>query len=393
MNLTKENVKKICGIILFTVVIFLAIQNLDKVFDGVLFVWGILYPFVLGAIIAFIINIPMKAIEKRFFSKCVKAVQIGDEIKYRPKKFVRPLSLLITIILLLCVIAGVVLIVVPQVGDTVGELVKTAEAFFPKLQLWAEDLFANNEDISRWIAGLNFNLDKIVDEIINFMKNGFGDVVSGTFTAAKAVVSGVTSFIVGIIFACYVLMKKETLNRQLKLVLRATLPDKAVEKILYISKLSNETFSKFIAGQCIEALILGVMFFIVLTVIRLPYALLIGVLIAFTALIPIFGAFIGCMLGAFLIVMVSPMQALIFIIVFLVLQQIEGNLIYPRVVGGSIGLPSLWVLFAVTVGSSLMGIAGMLFFIPLTSVIYTLLREWTYKRIALKEKKEKEENI
>lgn len=153
------------------------------------------------------------------------------------------------------------------------------------------------------------------------------------------------------------------------------MPEKIVNKITYVAKLSNETFSNFITGQCLEALILGTMFFVTLSIIRLPYALLIGVLIAFTALIPIFGAFIGCIVGAFLMIMVSPMKALIFVIVFIVLQQIEGNLIYPKVVGGSVGLPSLWVLAAVTIGSSLMGVAGMLFFIPFTSVIYTLVRD------------------
>ena len=169
--------------------------------------------------------------------------------------------------------------------------------------------------------------------------------------------------------------------------MQAALPEKIVNKITYVAKLSNETFSNFITGQCLEALILGTMFFVTLSIIRLPYALLIGVLIAFTALIPIFGAFIGCIVGAFLMIMVSPMKALIFVIVFIVLQQIEGNLIYPKVVGGSVGLPSLWVLAAVTIGSSLMGVAGMLFFIPFTSVIYTLVREWTYKRLEQKKQK------
>ncbi len=386
MNLTRENVKKICGIILFTVVVFLAIQNIEKVFGVVNFIWGIVFPFVLGGIIAFILNIPMRSVEKHLFKNAYKKIKNEDgSVTLEKKKFVRPLSLLITIILVIAVIAAVVLIVVPQVGNTTGELVKTAEAFFPKVQSWAEDIFRNNEQIREWISGLQFNLDSIIEKVVDFLQNGVGDVVSGTFTAAKAVVSGITSFVIGVIFACYLLAKKETLMRQVKMLMKAALPEKAVNKITHVAKLSNETFSNFIAGQCIEALILGTMFFIVLSIIRLPYPLLIGVLMAFTALIPIFGAFIGCVIGAFLIVMVSPVKALVFVIVFLVIQQVEGNFIYPRVVGNSVGLPSLWVLFAVTVGSSLMGIAGMLFFIPLTSVVYTLVREWTYKR--LEEKK------
>ena len=380
MNLTKENVKKICGIILFTVVVLVIVQNYEKVGNAIGLLWGIIFPFVLGGIIAFILNIPMRAIEKLLF-KCKNGKQ---------KKYAIPLSMIITFLLVIGVIAGVILIVVPQIGGTVRELTKSAEAFFPKVQKWAEDMFSNNTQIHDWIASLQFNTDKLMDTAINFLQNGAGNVLNGTFTAAKAVVSGITAFFIGLIFAFYLLAKKETLQRQVNMFMQAALPEKIVNKITYVAKLSNETFSNFITGQCLEALILGTMFFVTLSIIRLPYALLIGVLIAFTALIPIFGAFIGCIVGAFLMIMVSPMKALIFVIVFIVLQQIEGNLIYPKVVGGSVGLPSLWVLAAVTIGSSLMGVAGMLFFIPFTSVIYTLVREWTYKR--LEQKKTKENN-
>ena len=369
MNLTKENVKKICGIILFTVVVLVIVQNYEKVGNAIGLLWGIIFPFVLGGIIAFILNIPMRAIEKLLFKR-----KNGKQ-----KKYARPLSMIITFLLVIGVIAGVILIVVPQIGGTVRELTKSAEAFFPKVQKWAEDMFSNNTQIHDWIASLQFNTDKLMDTAINFLQNGAGNVLNGTFTAAKAVVSGITAFFIGLIFAFYLLAKKETLQRQVNMFMQAALPEKIVNKITYVAKLSNETFSSFITGQCLEALILGTMFFVTLSIIRLPYALLIGVLIAFTALIPIFGAFIGCIVGAFLMIMVSPMKALI-----------EGNLIYPKVVGGSVGLPSLWVLAAVTIGSSLMGVAGMLFFIPFTSVIYTLVREWTYKR--LEQKKAKETN-
>jgi predicted PurR-regulated permease PerM len=165
------------------------------------------------------------------------------------------------------------------------------------------------------------------------------------------------------------------------MLITALFPEKIRGKINYVARKFSDTFSSFISCQCFEACILGAMFLIVLLITRLPYAFLISILIAFTALIPVVGAFIGCAVGAFLILMDSPEKALLFIVIFLILQQIEGNLIYPKVVGGSVGLPSMWVLFAVTVGSSLMGVAGMLFFIPLTSVIYSLIKEWTYKRL------------
>ena len=347
MNLTKENVKKICGIILFTVVVLVIVQNYEKVGNAIGLLWGIIFPFVLGGIIAFILNIPMRAIEKLLFKS-----KNGKQ-----KKYARPLSMIITFLLVIGVIAGVILIVVPQIGGTVRELTKSAEAFFPKVQKWAEDMFSNNTQIHDWIASLQFNTDKLMDTAINFLQNGAGNVLNGTFTAAKAVVSGITAFFIGLIFAFYLLAKKETLQRQVNMFMQAALPEKIVNKITYVAKLSNETFSNFITGQCLEALILGTMFFVTLSI---------------------------------MMIMVSPMKALIFVIVFIVLQQIEGNLIYPKVVGGSVGLPSLWVLAAVTIGSSLMGVAGMLFFIPFTSVIYTLVREWTYKR--LEQKKTKENN-
>ena len=196
--------------------------------------------------------------------------------------------------------------------------------------------------------------------------------------------SGVTTFVIAFVFACYILLQKERLNIQIRKIMYAYMKKDLVKKVLDVCSLTYKTFSSFLTGQCVEAVILGTMFVIAMSVFRLPYALLVGVLIAFTALIPIFGAFIGCFVGAFLILMVAPMKALMFVIMFLVLQQIEGNLIYPKVVGSSVGLPSIWVLAAVSIGGSLMGVVGMLVFIPVVSVLYTLLRNNVYGRLANK---------
>ena len=198
------------------------------------------------------------------------------------------------------------------------------------------------------------------------------------------VVSGVSTFVIALIFSFYILLQKEKLGRQGRQVLYALLPERRADRTLEILRLSSRTFSSFLSGQCLEACILGTLFVAAMTIFRMPYALLVGVLIAFTALIPIFGAFVGLGIGAFLMLMVNPMDALIFTITFFVLQQIEGNLIYPHVVGGSVGLPSIWVLVAVTVGGSMMGVVGMLLFIPLCSVLYALLREAVHGRLAQK---------
>ena len=194
-------------------------------------------------------------------------------------------------------------------------------------------------------------------------------------------IANITTFFIAFSFACYILFQKEKLRIQVRKVFFAFLPKEKVEASLRICSLTYRTFANFLTGQCLEAVILGSIFLLVLSILKMPYALLIGILIAFTALIPIFGAFIGCATAAFLIFMVSPKQAVLFILVFLILQQLEGNLIYPHVVGGSVGLPSIWVLAAVTIGGNLMGIVGMLVFIPLTSVLYTLFREYVYLRL------------
>ena len=224
---------------------------------------------------------------------------------------------------------------------------------------------------------------------MGMLGNGAGNVMNTTFNAVSNLVGGVGKFFIAFSFACYVLFQKEKLHVQVRKVFFAFIPKRKAEAALEICSLTYKIFSNFLTGQCLEAIILGCMFVVTMTILRMPYALLIGIIIAFTALIPIFGAFIGCALGAFMIFMVNPRQAVVFVIMFLVLQQIEGNLIYPHVVGNSVGLPSIWVLAAVSVGGNLMGVVGMLIFIPIVSVIYTLFREIVYLEL----KKHKIKNV
>ena len=234
------------------------------------------------------------------------------------------------------------------------------------------------------VNDIKIDWDKVLNGMVSFFKNGAGSVLGSTFTVAKSIVSGLATFFIAFVFACYILLQKEKLNIQIRKIMYAYLKEEYVEKALDVCSLTYKTFSSFLTGQCVEAVILGAMFVVTMTVFRLPYAMLVGILIAFTALIPIFGAFIGCVVGAFLILMVAPMKALVFVVLFLVLQQIEGNLIYPRVVGSSVGLPSIWVLAAVSIGGSLMGIVGMLVFIPIVSVVYTLFRNNVYWQLKKK---------
>lgn len=375
MELNRQNMKKIMLLITFTIVLFVGIQHLDKVFGALGFLWGIGFPFVLGGAFAFILNLPMTAIEKRLFPKGQKAA--------------RPVSLVLALIFILVILAIVGGVVIPELSTTFVILGKNVEAFLPKVQVWAEEIFRDNPQIIASIENLELNWQKMLESGFKFLQTGAGSVLSSTVNVARTIISGVATFFIAFVFSVYILLQKEKLRGQVCRLMQAFLPEKQMHQIMHVCSLTHRTFSHFISGQCMEAVILGTMFFVVMSILRFPYALLVGVLVAFTALIPIFGAFIGCAVGAFLILMVDPWKALAFIILFLILQQLEGNLIYPHVVGNSVGLPSIWVLAAVTVGGSLMGVIGMLIFIPMVSVFYTLLREWMYQRLEKKKATEK----
>lgn len=377
MDLNKKSMKKIRELIVFTAILVVALWKFDTVLEGAKNIWGILFPFVLGGAIAFVINVPMSFLEKKIFGKTKDGNKVG-------KKLARPISLLLTIILAVGVIALVMFGVIPQLTRTMGSLMISIANFVPQMQNWIRDFSHNNQEIMKLVNQVQFNQDQAIKWGISILGSGAGNMMNTTMSAVGSIVSGFATFFIAFSFACYILFQKEKLHVQIRKVFFAFIPKQKAEAFLKICSLTYQTFANFLTGQCVEAVILGSMFVVTLSILKMPYALLIGTLIAFTALIPIFGAFIGCAVGCFLIFMVNPKQAILFIIVFLILQQIEGNLIYPHVVGGSVGLPSIWVLAAVTIGGNLMGIVGMLIFIPLVSVLYTIFREFVYLR--LKEK-------
>lgn len=368
MEINKDTYKKIRNLILFTILVIFAIFKLDIILNALGYLNNIIFPFVLGIIIAFILNVPMSFFEKKLFQKR------KNKNKYI-YKIQRPLALLLTIALFIGVIIIMIFVIVPQVGDTLVRLGVSIQEFIPEVKNWGENLFKDNDDVVNWINSIQFDWDSILAKVGNLLTYSASSVLDVSFSAAKNLVSGIVNFFIAFVFACYILFQKEKLRSQLIRVLLAFLKTSKVNKVLEISSLVYKTFASFLTGQFIEAIILGTMFFVSMSIMGLPYPLLVGLLIGFTALIPIVGAFIGCFLGAFFILVESPTQALIFVILFLILQQIEGNIIYPHVVGNSVGLPSIWVLVAVTLGGSLMGVFGMLIFIPIASVLYTLFRE------------------
>ena len=375
MQLDKENIRKLRGLIVFTLVILVGLLKLNVVLGAVGFILHILFPFFLGGAIAFVLSVPMNRIDRKLFGKAAEGSRLD--------KASAPLSLIITLILVLAILSLVVIVVLPELGSTIAMLGKTLPEKVPVLLEKIEQLFYRNPDLIIYIEELesNLNWEELLNQLVSFFRVGANTMLDSTISVATGIVSGVGTFFISFVFACYILLRQSFLKRQMTKLFYAYLKKEHADEVMRICRLTSRIFSNFLTGQCLEAVILGIMFFIAMTVFRFPFAVLVGVLIAFTALIPIFGAFIGCGVGAFLILTVDPKQALFFIIMFLIIQQLEGNLIYPKVVGGSIGLPAIWVLAAVSRGGSLFGVVGMLVFIPLVSVFYTLLKENVNKRL------------
>ena len=378
MEPTSKWMKNALLLVTFTILLYLGVRNPDMILQYIRGTWELLFPFILGSAIAFILNVPMKFTEKHFFPKASPKAE-----KYL-KKLRRPVSLLLSIFFVIFILMIVVLVVLPELTNTCISIIRRIERLLPQFQNWAEDTFRADSPVVEWLNSIELQPQKMLNSLMDLLKNGVDNILSSTVSVTIGIVSTAMNIFIALIFACYILLQKEHLTYQIKKAMYALFPSKTVEYCIHVGKLTNQIFANFITGQCIEAIILGSMFFIIMNIFRLPYALLVGVLIGFTAIIPMFGAFIGCGISFFLILMVSPTKALFFLIVFLILQQIEGNLIYPHVVGNSVGLPSIWVLVALTVGGSLMGVMGMLIFIPLTSVLYALFREWANKELQRK---------
>jgi len=375
MDLNEKNIKKIRGLIVFTVLILVCLWKYTMVLQVISFAFGVLLPFILGGAIAFILNVPTHFFEVHFFKE---ERMKGHKLL---TKLARPLSLVITLVCVFGVLAVILFGMIPHLSDTFKNLGDSIQEFIPKIQDWSGEVFKNNPDVITLVEEFELDWSNIVEASVKFLSDGAGSMLDSTFAAAKSIISGIATFFIAFSFACYIILQKEKLNIQVKKVLFAFVPKGRAEAALEVCSLTYKIFSGFLTGQCVEAIILGSMFSVSMYILRMPYALLIGVIIAFTALVPIFGSFIGCVLGVFLVYVANPVQALGFLVLFLVLQQIEGNLIYPHVVGNSVGLPSIWVLAAVSIGASLMGIVGMLIFIPIVSVAYALFREVVHLKL------------
>ncbi len=381
MKLSKRN-KRLIGFGVLAVLIILLIKYSTPLGNLLVLIYDALFPLVLGLIIAFALNILLTRIEKIYFPSSKKQIVIKTR---------RPICLIASILLLLLIIFAVVSLIVPEIVRAITLLGEKIPLFLEDFAKWADK---NLKDT--FLAGMGnapkSNWDDLVPKITSFITSGATGLLDSAFSIASSTISAIVTTVVAVIFAIYLLANKEVLIKQFKKVLRAYNPYKG-EKLGHYLSIANKTFSSFIVGQCIDAIILGLIIGISMAVLGFPYALLTGVIVGITAWVPIVGAYLGAAVGAFLIFTESPIKAIIFIAFYIVVQILEENLIYTRVVGNAVGLPSIWVLAAVTVGGGLFGVFGMILFVPLAATIYKIMKERVNERLDLNNERQSDDVI
>ncbi|MDD7652345.1 MAG: AI-2E family transporter [Candidatus Faecousia sp.] len=349
-------------LIVFAIVVYSLFNNLSIISSAFWFLTDLFQPLIIGAILAFFLNVPMRGLEQLF-----QRIQLKHKKKVR-ERLNSTVSLIITYVGSFLLLLMVLYILIPQLVESVPGIIASIEAAMPRFYRFLESHGIDSSQIQALLTDVN------VGSLLQTAMDNYEQIIATSLSAVSSVASVLTLTVTGFVISIYILANKKKLTCQFRKVLYAYVKRPIADKVVDVAALTNKTFSNFLSGQCVEALILGTMFFITMSILRLPFAPVISVFIAFTALIPYVGAFLGCVIGALLIVTVSPMKALIFIVTFLILQQLENQLIYPKVVGSSVGLSALWILVSVFVGGKLFGVVGMLFFIPLTSVCYSLIR-------------------
>lgn len=364
--------RPIIGYILLIAALILGIQNITVVVTVLQTVAGVLQPLILGAVIAYILNILMKKLEKIYFPKS------KNRLINKTKRMVCIILSLLLVIGILGLVMGLVL---PELAGAFAVIAESVPVYYEKLVAWLMTYSDKFPVIEEYINGLQLDWSQITKNLVMYATSGVGGIFNSAISVVSVVVGGIVNFVIALIFAIYLLAGKEKLSAQLKRVLEAYLSEKKRAQLAQMVAVADNTFSSFIVGQCTEAVILGSLCTIGMWILRFPYAPMTGAFIGVTALIPVAGAYLGAGVGAFMIMTVDPMKALLFLIFIVCLQQLEGNLIYPKVVGSSVGLPALWVLAAVTVGGGINGIFGMLLGVPIAATLYKLIGMDVRKKI------------
>ena len=364
-----------CGVTL----VWWLVNHFDLLLNILDTILGILSPILIGLILAFVLNLLLSPLERLWDKLFLK-----ENSRPIVKKLRRPICLLLSFLIVLGIIFAVCFVVIPKLGSTVVDMVNTISAYVKTLDVRYDDLRATLEQYAITLPEIDLGKNDLLTKITDLLAKGGSALLNTTISVTTSVLSAVVNLLMGVVFSVYILAQKETLGRQIKRLLYAVFPEKRVTPFLAFLSRVSRTFSQFVTGQAIEAVILGTLVFLGMLILRLPFAPVIAVLVGVTALIPILGSWIGAIVGALLILPSSFMQAIWFVVFLIVLQQIEGNLIYPHVVGKSVGLPGIWVFFAVIVGSGLGGIVGMLLGVPVCAVIYDEVRRAMRKRESAK---------
>ena len=371
MNINKKTERQIVRLIIFSGIVLWAVFNYKIFIDFISFIIKLLLPLIVGIAIAFIINVPMKQIERKVFNI--------DKRKH--KKMIRVISLVLSIVIIFGVIGLILFLVIPELISAVNMIGKT----LPKDFSWING-------VSNKLSNLYPSLEQYIKEIdtksiIETSINSAGSFVTVIIGFLSSLISRIIIFFIGFILSIYILLDKENLARQCNKLMTAFVSDDVRNNVIKVVKLSNTTFTNFITGQCLDAILIATLLFIVMSLLHIPYALIIAVLFAVTALIPYIGAFIALAVGVLLIAVTNPIMSLWYVIIFFALQQLDENFTYPKIVGKSVGLPALWALLAALIGGSVFGFIGVIISIPLSSIIYALFREYVNERIEKKKAK------
>ena len=368
--------KKVVFYICLTALLVLGIKYFDQIVAGISNLWNVMFPLVFGLVIAYVLNIVLVRVERLYFPRSKSRWVVATR---------RGVGIVLSIVLVLALFILIGRLGVPGLGKAFGVIGRGVPVVLGQIAGWLEE----NGTLEAANALQDVDWRGLANKAVDVLRSGIGSVLNSTITVVGSVVSGVVNFFIGLIFGIYILAGKEKLKAQAGKMLRAYLKEGTVLRIRRIYRTANDTFSSFIIGQCTEAVILGTLCTVGMLIFQFPYAPMIGAFVGVTALIPIVGAYLGAAVGAFMIVTVDPLKALLFIVFILILQQVEGNLIYPKVVGSSIGLPGMWVLAAVTIGGGLLGIGGMLLGVPFAATVYKLIRNDVNERMKNKKGEEK----
>lgn len=358
----------IVSLVAVCTLIFLGIQNIDIVAGTLMWLLNLISPLITGVVIAVILNVPMRFIESHLWQKTKKAGLC---------RLRRPIAFVLSLILIAGIILGIIWLVIPELVKAFGIAAQGIAGFVKRITSMSTD------EISKLPLGnflLGFDWENIYSNIQAWLRNQSGNIVSTAFGTLTTVIGGIFNIVVAFVFAIYIIFSKEKLKGQMCRLLRSWLPDKISQWLIHAAWVTSTSFRNFIAGQSIEAIILGGLCTLGMFILQIPYAPMVGALVGVTALIPVAGAFIGAGVGAFIILTAAPVKAIVFLIFILILQQLEENLIYPKVIGNKMNLSPIWILAAITVGGGIAGALGMLVSVPTTATVYTLLKEATEER-------------